>query len=101
VVAEIGLDLDRPGRAAMATWPDGLAARDADAEPHRTALAGAAWAVQIQADLRNHFDEDYWRNPRTAEALAGRLAAGRPGPEKERPPLAFAAEALVARLGGD
>lgn len=87
-------------RAAMATWPDGLAARDADAEPHRTALAGAAWAVQIQADLRNHFDEDYWRNPRTAEALAGRLAAGRPGPEKERPPLAFAAEALVARLGG-
>jgi len=88
-------------RAALATWPDGLAARDADAETHRTALAGAAWAAQIQADLRNRFDEDYWRNPRTAEALAGRLAAGRPGPEKERPPLAFAAEALVARLGGD
>jgi hypothetical protein len=88
-------------RAALANWPDGLAARDADAEVHRTALAGAAWAAQIQADLRNRFDEDYWRNPRTAEALAGRLAAGRPGPEKERPPLAFAAEALVARLGGD
>jgi len=88
-------------RAGLATWPGGLAARDADAEAQRTALAGAAWAAQIQGDLRNRFDEDYWRNPRTAEALAGRLAAGRPGPEKERPPLAFAAEALVARLGGD
>jgi hypothetical protein len=85
--------------AALATWPDGLAARDADAEEHRTALAGAAWAAQIQNDLRNRFDEDYWRNPRTAEALAGRLAAGSPGPEQERPPLAFAAEALAARLG--
>jgi hypothetical protein len=85
--------------AALATWPDGLAARDADAEAHRTALAGAAWAAQIQNDLRNRFDEDYWRNPRTAEALAGRLAAGSPGPETERPPLAFAAEALAARLG--
>jgi hypothetical protein len=87
--------------AALATWPEGLAARDADAEAHRTTLAGAAWAAQIQGDLRNRFDEDYWRNPRTAEALAGQLAAGRPGPEKERPPLAFAAEALVARIGGD
>jgi hypothetical protein len=87
-------------RAALASWPDGLAARDADLEGHRSALAGAAWAAQIQGDLRNRFDEDYWRNPRTAEALAGRLAAGSPGPEKERPPLAFAAEALVARLGG-
>jgi hypothetical protein len=84
--------------AALATWPDGLAARDADGEAHRTALAGAAWAAQIQNDLRNRFDEDYWRNPRTAEALAGRLAAGRPGPEMERPPLAFAAEALAARI---
>jgi hypothetical protein len=87
-------------RAGLASWPDGLAARDADVEGHRSALAGAAWAEQIQADLRNRFDEDYWRNPRTAEALAGRLAAGSPGPEKERPPHAFAAEALVGRLGG-
>ena len=86
--------------AGLANWPDGLAARDAGAEGHRATLAGAAWAAQIQGDLRNRFDEDYWRNPRTAEALAGRLAAGRPGPEKERPPLAFAAEALAARLGG-
>ena len=87
-------------RATLASWPDGFAARDADVDGHRSALSGAAWAAQIQADLRNRFDEDYWRNPRTAEALAGRLAAGSPGPEKERPPLAFAAEALVARLAG-
>jgi hypothetical protein len=87
-------------RAARATWSDGLAARDGDAAAHRATLAGAAWAAQIHGELRERFDEDFWRNPRTAEALAGRLAAGSPGPEKERPPLAYAAEALAARLGG-
>jgi hypothetical protein len=86
--------------AALARWPGGLAARDADAGPHRAALAGAAWAASLRLELRDRFDEDYWRNPRTGEALAGRIAAGSPGPEKERPPLAFAAEALGALLGG-
>ncbi len=84
--------------ATLASWPDGLASRDADAEAHRTALAGAAWAAGIRNDLRERFDEDYWRNPRTGEALAGRLAAGSPGPETERPPLARAAEALGVLL---
>ncbi len=88
------------GRAALASWPDGLASRDADTDALRATLAGAAWAAQLHVDLRERFDEDFWRNPRTPEAIAGRLAAGSPGPEKERPPLAFAAEALVARLGG-
>jgi hypothetical protein len=87
-------------RAALAGWPEGFAPRDADAGAHRAALAGAAWAAAIRHDLRERFDEDYWRNPRTGEALAGRLAAGSPGPEKERPPLARAAEALGALLGG-
>lgn len=87
-------------RAALAAWPDGLAARDADAGRLREALAGAAWAAAIRHDLRERFDEDYWRNPRTGEALAGRLAAGSPGPETERPPLARAAEALVSILDG-
>ena len=86
-------------RAALAGWPVGLAPRDADAAPHRASLAGAAWAAAIRHDLRERFDEDYWRNPRTAEALAGRIAAGSPGPQAERPPLARAAEALVALLG--
>jgi hypothetical protein len=86
--------------ATLARWPGGLAARDADAGSHRAALAGAAWAASLRLALRDRFDEDYWRNPRTGEALAGRIAAGSPGPEKERPPLAFAAEALGALLGG-
>ncbi len=85
-------------RACMAGWPGGFAARDGDAETHRAALAGAAWAVAIRDDLRERFDEDYWRNPRTGEALAGRLAAGSPGPHSERPPLARAAEALGSLL---
>ena len=87
-------------RAALADWPDGLASRDDDAGALRNALAGAAWAVAIRHDLRERFDEDYWRNPRTGEALAGRLAAGSPGPEAQRPPLARAAEALVSLLEG-
>ena len=86
--------------ATLARWPGGLAARDADAAAHRAALAGAAWAASLRLELRDRFDEDYWRNPRTGEALAGRIAAGSPGPEKERPPLVFAAEALGALLGG-
>ncbi|HET8723499.1 MAG TPA: hypothetical protein VFM53_04785 [Anaeromyxobacteraceae bacterium] len=88
------------GRATGATWPAGLAARDAGTERHRALLAGAAWAAAIRDELRDRFDEDYWRNPRTPEALAGRLAAGSPGPERERPPLARAAEALGELLGG-
>jgi len=87
-------------RATLAGWPDGLAARDADAAGLRESLAGAAWAAAIREDLKERFDEDYWRNPRTGEALAGRLAAGSPGPETERPPLARAAEALASILEG-
>jgi hypothetical protein len=86
-------------RAALADWPEGLAGRDAGTGAHRELLAGAAWADGVREVLRERFDEDYWRNPRTGEALAGRLAAGSPGPERERPPLARAAEALVALLG--
>ncbi|HET8734350.1 MAG TPA: hypothetical protein VFM45_11340, partial [Anaeromyxobacteraceae bacterium] len=71
-----------------------------DAAVLSASLSGAAWAAAIRHDLRERFDEDYWRNPRTGEALAGRLAAGSPGPEAERPPLARAAEALVAVLEG-
>jgi hypothetical protein len=85
-------------RATGARWPGVLAARDGDAAAHRATLAGAAWGARMAEDLRQRLDEDYWRNPRTPEAMAGRLAAGRAGPETERPPLALAAEALVRRL---
>jgi hypothetical protein len=84
--------------ALLAAWPDGLAARDARVEEHRAALRGAAWGERLRADLVERFDEDFWRNPRTATWIAGVLAAGRAGPDEERPPLASAAGALVRRL---
>jgi len=84
--------------AALAAWPDGLAARDGDADERGALLAGAAWAERLRLSLRERFDADWWRNPRTAGHLAGLLAAGSAGPETERPPLALAAEALVAKL---
>ena len=84
--------------SSLAAWPDGLAARDGDAAERGASLAGAAWAERLRRSLRERFDADWWRNPRTASHLAGLLAAGSAGPEKERPPLALAAEALVAKL---
>lgn len=85
--------------AALAAWPDGLAARDAGVEPHRLALEGAAWGEALRARLVETHDEDWWRNPRAAAAVAGWLAAGRAGPETEMPPLVSGAMALVRRLG--
>jgi hypothetical protein len=86
--------------AALAAWPDGLAARDAEGQGHRLALEGAAWAELLRTRLVEAHDEDWWRNPRAAATLAGWLAAGGVGPEAERPPLASAARALVRRLEG-
>ncbi|HYQ81765.1 MAG TPA: hypothetical protein VEP68_09690 [Anaeromyxobacteraceae bacterium] len=86
--------------AALAAWPDGLAARDAAADRHRLALEGAAWGERLRVRLVEAHDEDWWRNPRAAATLAGWLAAGRAGPDEERPPLAAAARALTGRLGG-
>lgn len=60
----------------LAAWPEGLHARDADADEHATALAGAALGARIRAMLVERHDVDWWRNPRAAEALAGMLAAG-------------------------
>ncbi|HEY6105129.1 MAG TPA: hypothetical protein VIV59_04055, partial [Anaeromyxobacteraceae bacterium] len=85
--------------AALAAWPDGLAARDAWGERHRLALEGAAWGEVLRARLVEAHDEDWWRNPRAAATLAGWLAAGRAGPEAEKPPPASAARALLRRLG--
>ncbi|HET6922962.1 MAG TPA: hypothetical protein VFI16_07435, partial [Anaeromyxobacteraceae bacterium] len=85
--------------AGLCAWPDGLAARDAWAERHRLALEGAAWGEVLRARLVEAHDEDWWRNPRAAGTLAGWLAAGRGGPDAEKPPLASAARALLRRLG--
>jgi hypothetical protein len=65
--------------ATGAEWDGARAARDADATEHGTALAGAGLAARWRVDLRERFDEDWWRNPRTAGWLAGLLAAGDAG----------------------
>jgi hypothetical protein len=83
--------------ATLASWPPALAARDGDAAPHAAALLGAARAEALRRTLEERFDEDWWRNPRTVEALAGVLAAGG-APAGEEPKLALGAEPLVARM---
>jgi len=93
---------DALSQATLAAWPDGLAGRDADADAHAAALRGAALAARLARSLRDRFDEDWWRNPRAAEALGGMLAAGAvaPGtsPEGEAPRLREGAEALVQAM---
>jgi hypothetical protein len=84
------------GLAARATWPDGLAARDADAPLALAALRGAARAERLRAGWVERYDRDWWRNPRASEAVAGVLAGGAAGDE---PPLALAGEALARRMG--
>jgi len=64
--------------ALHAAWDAGgaRASRDAEAGPLAAALRGFAEGERLRADLRRRFDEDWWRNPRTKEHLAGVLAAG-------------------------
>ncbi len=82
--------------AALAQWPGGLAARDADAPALLAALRGAARAEQLRAALVERLDEDWWRNPRAPEALAGVLAGGQ---AEQEPALALGARALLGALG--
>jgi hypothetical protein len=84
--------------AALASWEGDLAARAAEAPAICAALAGAAAAVRLRAEIRDRFDEDWWRNPRTAAHLAGLLAAGRLEPPAGTPAPRDAARALVDRL---
>ncbi|HSB20829.1 MAG TPA: hypothetical protein VLD85_12525 [Anaeromyxobacteraceae bacterium] len=84
------------GLAARAAWPEGLGARDADGPEALAALRGAARAERLVAGWRERYDEDWWRNPRAADAVAGLLAGGAADPE---PPLALAGEALARRMG--
>jgi len=53
------------------------ASRDGETGPLVMAVRGLAEAERLRALLRDRFDEDWWRNPRTREHLAGLLAAGR------------------------
>jgi hypothetical protein len=83
--------------AALASWPAGLAARDGDAGAHGAALRGSARAERLRRTLVERCDEDWWKNPRSAEVLASALAAGGAWSEEE-PKLALGAEPLLARM---
>ncbi|BDG03747.1 hypothetical protein [Anaeromyxobacter oryzae] len=86
--------------ATGAIWEGVRAARDADAAGHASALVGAGAGERLRDEVRERFDEDWWRNPRTASFLAGLLAAGRlPDAAGDASP-ARAAAALAARLEG-
>ncbi|MBK9518547.1 MAG: hypothetical protein IPO09_14590 [Anaeromyxobacter sp.] len=82
--------------ALHATWDGVRAARDDEAGPLAATLRGFTEGERWRVALRERFDEDWWRNPRTAEHLAGLVAAGRL-PEGE-PARAVEAGAGLARL---
>jgi hypothetical protein len=93
--------------ATGAAWEGVRASRDADATRLAAAVRGADEGERLRRALRERFDEDYWRNPRTAEHLAGLLAAGRlPGGDagggdgEGAAPAGEAARMLVAKLEG-
>jgi hypothetical protein len=54
----------------------------------------------LGSEVRERFDEDWWRNPRTASFLAGLLAAGTLPPADPAPAAADAARALAGKLEG-
>lgn len=63
--------------ALLASWDGVRASRDDEAGPLVATVRGFAEGERLRAALRERFDEDWWRNPRTAEHLAGLLAAGK------------------------
>jgi hypothetical protein len=91
---------DALAAATGAVWDRVRAARDADAVPLAARVRGAAAGEALRAEVRERFDEDWWRNPRTAAHLAGLLAAGRLPEAEAPPPAAGAALALAGRLDG-
>jgi hypothetical protein len=86
--------------ATGATWDAARASRDADASALAARIRGAAEGERLRAELLERFDEDWWRNPRTAAWLGTLLERGRLPETDAPPPAADAARALVARLDG-
>jgi len=83
--------------AALASWPASLAARDGDAGSAAAALQGAARGEALRRTLVERCDEDWWKNPRSAELVGTWLAAGGAWLEDE-PKVALAARALVEKM---
>ncbi len=86
--------------ATGAVWDRVRASRDADAGRLAVRVRGAGAGEKLRAEIRDRFDEDWWRNPRTAAHLAGLLAAGALPSGEAPPPAAGAARMLAARLEG-
>jgi hypothetical protein len=87
--------------ALHATWEGVRASRDDEASRLATSLRGFAEGERLHEELRERFDEDFWRNPRTGEHLAGLLAAGRlPDREPASPSGAAARLCLTLERGG-
>jgi hypothetical protein len=86
--------------ATGAVWDDVRAAHDADAGGHAAFLAGAGLGARLRAAVRERFDEDWWRNPRTGPFLAGILAAGELPEDRADASPARATAALAHRIAG-
>jgi hypothetical protein len=86
--------------ATGATWEGTRAARDGDAGALAARLRGAEAGEALRRALVERFDEDWWRNPRTAAHLAGLLAAGQLPPAAEKPEGGLAARHLAGLLDG-
>jgi hypothetical protein len=87
-------------QATLGAWDGVRASRDGDASRLAAAVRGAGAGERLRADVRERFDEDWWRNPRTAAHLAELLAAQPVPPTESPPPASGAARALVSRLEG-
>jgi hypothetical protein len=85
--------------ATSAAWDGVRAARDGDPDRLAARIRGAEEGERLRVALVERFDEDWWRNPRTAAHLAALLAAGRL-PSSEGPAGGLAARRLVAALEG-
>jgi hypothetical protein len=86
--------------ATTAAWEGARASRDGDADRLAARVRGAEAGEALRRTLVERFDEDWWRNPRTAPHLAGLLAAGRLPPAAEKPEGGLAAAYLAGKLDG-
>ncbi|MFO0584934.1 MAG: hypothetical protein U0229_21885 [Anaeromyxobacter sp.] len=81
--------------ATGAAWEGVRASRDGDAGALAARVQGAGAGEALRREVRERFDEDWWRNPRTGPWL-GALLAGGPAPVPREGAPSEAARALAA-----
>jgi hypothetical protein len=86
--------------ATSASWEGARASRDGDADRLAAKIRGAEAGEALRRTLVERFDEDWWRNPRSAAHLAGLLAAGVLPAQEGAPEGGLAARLLVSKLEG-